>query len=219
MAYETTEKLLRLMLMLAGNCSLSRADMAERLDVEVSSIGKYIRDFNCLGLKTIKNGGFDMLDVESEVIRKLRQLTSFTKVEAERMMLVIECMPQSDVMKKQLKQKIQQMYELKIVVDHLVRKEVAENLHNLLQAIAEKKQVILHGYASANSNSVSNRLVEPFSFCDNYIMVNCYETSSEMNKMFKTERIQRVEVLNHEWMYEKEHRECCSGYFWYLYER
>ncbi len=213
MAYETTERMLRMMLMLSGNETLSRADMAKRLDVDERSIERYIKDFNDLGLETVKRGGYDVLDVESKVIRKLRQLTSFTKEEAKHMKMVIECLPESDTMKKHLKAKIDQMYELKVVVDQMVRRQNAENLPRLLQAIAEKKQVILYGYASANSNNVRNRLVEPIAFSENYVQINCYEPESDMNKMFKTERIERVEVLEHFYMFEKEHRMCCTDIF------
>ncbi len=51
-------------------------------------------------------------------------------------------------------------------------------------------------------------MVEPFAFTYNYISVWCYEPQSHKNKLFKTSRIENVEMLSSKkWEYEKEHKE------------
>ena len=66
--------------------------------------------------------------------------------------------------------------------------------------------IILHNYSSSHTDRVSDRLVEPFGFTTNYVQIWCYEPDSQLNKLFNTARIEKVEILNKEWEYEEHHR-------------
>ena len=69
----------------------------------------------------------------------------------------------------------------------------------------EKKKVVLKNYASANSGEVRDRLVEPFGFTNNHIDVWAYDIEKRENRLFKIPRIEWVDVLPHDWAFEKEH--------------
>jgi predicted DNA-binding transcriptional regulator YafY len=144
---------------------------------------------------------------------KLSSIAHFSPEELMILKTVVECLPESHVMKQSMIRKINQMYELKQAVDQVVREQNAGNVQHLLEAVDQKKQVILHDYASANSNGVRNRLVEPFEFMTNFIQIWCYEPESGQNKVFKTERMESVEVLAHDWSFEKEHCVGCPDIF------
>jgi proteasome accessory factor C len=51
-------------------------------------------------------------------------------------------------------------------------------------------------YHSVNSNHISDRLVEPFQFTENYNSICAFEIISKQNKYFNLERIIDVEVLD-----------------------
>jgi proteasome accessory factor C len=63
---------------------------------------------------------------------------------------------------------------------------IVERLSN---AISNKEPVILKKYHSINSETISDRLVEPFGFTDNYCTVMVFETASLKNKTFNIDRI------------------------------
>lgn len=87
----------------------------------------------------------------------------------------------------------------------MVHGKDAVNVHALIEAMDGKCQVKLVGYASSHSGVVRDRLVEPFDFTTDYNQVWCYDLEDERNKLFKTMRIGRVEVLQDGWMAEGKH--------------
>jgi predicted DNA-binding transcriptional regulator YafY len=87
----------------------------------------------------------------------------------------------------------------------VVRGKNASNVNRILDAIENRRQVVLVDYSSSHAGVVRNRLVEPFGFTTNYVQAWCYEPESGMNKLFKVSRISSVEMLDVEWQYESEH--------------
>ena len=59
----------------------------------------------------------------------------------------------------------------------------------LQSAMKDHKCVVLHNYASSNSLTVRDRLVEPFMFLGEDTDVRAYEVESGRNKTFKISRI------------------------------
>lgn len=64
---------------------------------------------------------------------------------------------------------------------------------------------MIKGYSSANSQSVSDRLVEPTCFTDNYDSVSAFEIKTRLNKYFNIERMTGVEVLDTPMNHETQH--------------
>ena len=56
--------------------------------------------------------------------------------------------------------------------------------------------MVLKQYHSVNSNKISDRLVEPFQFTENYNAICAFEITSRQNKFFNLERIIDVEIVN-----------------------
>ena len=77
---------------------------------------------------------------------------------------------------------------------------------NLLDAMNNRRQVILHGYSSSNSGDIRDRHVEPFLFASGYDTIWCYDCEDRNNKVFKVDRISNVELCKDSWMYEREHK-------------
>jgi predicted DNA-binding transcriptional regulator YafY len=92
-----------------------------------------------------------------------------------------------------------------MLAECVVKGENARNVNALIEAIENRKQVVLKDYTSGHSKKVSDRHIEPLSFTTNYIQVWGYEVSSGKNKLFKLSRIGSVEVLEDEWAFENEH--------------
>ncbi len=110
-------------------------------------------------------------------------------------------------MKQNLKEKLYKVYDYEILSEIVVRNGIADNVHNLYEAIKLKKQVAFHQYKSSNSHAVTDRVVEPFAFTVNNNEIWCYEPASGRNKLFKLSRITSVELLAEDWQFEPEHRE------------
>lgn len=85
----------------------------------------------------------------------------------------------------------------------------------LQSAMKDHKCVVLHNYASSNSLTVRDRLVEPFMFLGEDTDVRAYEVESGRNKTFKISRISIVEILDKEWENTYKHRNAFTDMFMY----
>jgi predicted DNA-binding transcriptional regulator YafY len=201
------DRLLRLMTMLTGNRNYTIGDIASRLDMSVRTVYRYIDTFREAGFIIKKQDDVFRLDKSSPYFKDISQLVHFTEEEAYILKNAIESIDENNLLKQNLKKKLYTVYDYKILADTVVHGKNALNVNALSDAIAEKKQVLLRNYSSANSHDIRDRLVEPFAFTTNYIQIWTYEPESGKNKLFKLSRIESVEILPAPWQHEKAHKE------------
>ncbi|MFM7014868.1 MAG: helix-turn-helix transcriptional regulator, partial [Bacteroidota bacterium] len=87
----------------------------------------------------------------------------------------------------------------------LLKVHLNKIVDTLETAIKEKKQVTLKKYHSTNSNSITDRIVEPIAFTDNYQNLIAFEVKSKTNKYFNIERISGVSLGSKSFQFEKQH--------------
>ena len=199
------ERVLRLMKMLTANTSYTVDDMAERLDMSRRTIYRYIDTFREAGFVIKKSGNCIRLDKESPHFKDISQLVHFTEEEAVILKRAIENIDDTNLLKQNLKRKLYSVYDNKILADTIVRGSNADTVHALINAIEERRQVVLRSYRSSHGGAVRDRLVEPFAFTTNYVQVWCFDTDSKSCKLFKLSRIGSVEVTDTEWEYADKH--------------
>lgn len=201
------ERLLRLMKMLTANTAYTVDDLAERLAMSRRTVYRYIDTFRAAGFVIKKSGDCIRLDKESPHFREISQLVHFTEEEAVILRRAIESIDDTNLLKQNLKRKLYSVYDNKTLAQTVVRGRHAPNIHALIGAIEQRRQVILKSYQSAHGNAVRDRRVEPFAFMTNYVQVWCYDTEDDACKLFKTSRIGGVETTEVPWQHGPEHRE------------
>lgn len=199
------ERMLRLMKMLTANVEYSVDDIAARLDMSRRTIYRYIDTFRDAGFVIKKSGQCIRLDKESPHFKDISQLVHFTEEEAVILRRAIESIDDTNTLKMNLKRKLYSVYDSKTLADTVVKGHNADNIHSLIEAIENRRQVVLRNYHSAHS--IRDRKVEPFGFTTNYVNVWCYDTEDGKCKIFKTARIDGVEILDAGWQHESEHEE------------
>lgn len=70
-----------------------------------------------------------------------------------------------------------------------------QNILQLTQAITGSWKVKLCDYQSASSKTVSDRIVDPVQFDENYTYLWAYDPKHQQQRQFKIERIGKVEIL------------------------
>ena len=202
------ERLLRLMKLLTSNVNYTVNDLAERLDTSYRSIYRYIETFKEAGFVVHKlEGGVYKLGKESPYFREISQLVHFTDEEAHIVNQLIEGLDDTNMLKQNLRKKLCSVYNCTSMASSVVHGAAASNVNAIIEAIEERKQVVLRNYASGHTGNLRDRVVEPFGFTTNYVQVWCFEPESGMNKLFKTSRIGSVEITDTEWQYIDQHKE------------
>ena len=203
------ERLLRLMKMLTANTEYTIDDLAERLMMSRRTVYRYIDTFREAGFVIKKSGEHIRLDKESPHFKDISQLIHFTEEEAVILKSAIENIDDDNLLKQNLKRKLYSVYDNRTLADTIVKGRLSGIVHNLVGAIAEKRQVVLQAYRSARGAAVRDRRVEPFAFTTNYVQVWCYDPEAHACKLFKTSRIGSAELTAAPWEHEPEH---CEGF-------
>ncbi|MBQ1219192.1 MAG: HTH domain-containing protein, partial [Bacteroidales bacterium] len=193
------ERVLRLMMMLTANNRYTVDELAKRLQTSPRTIYRYIDTFKEAGFLISKNGECFRIDKRSKYFKDISQLVHFTEEEAYILNSAIESIDPTNTIKQNLKAKLASVYDFKMLAECVVKGENARNVNSIIEAIENRKQIVLHNYTSAHSKNVLDRIVEPLSFTTNYIQVWAYELSSGKNKLFKLSRIGSVEILENDW--------------------
>lgn len=201
------ERLLRLMKLLTANTTYTVDQLAERLNMSRRTIYRYIDTFRDAGFVIKKSGDCIRLDKASPHFKDISQLVHFTEEEAVILKSAIESIDDTNLLKQNLKRKLYAVYDNKTLADTVVKGKNAPNIRNLIEAIEEERQVILHGYQSAHGSAVRDRRVEPFAFTTNYVQVWCYDAEDGRCKLFKSSRIGSVELIETPWEHKADHHE------------
>lgn len=103
--------------------------------------------------------------------------------------------------------------EAKELPEQFLKLRVAKMFRTLTEAVENKKQVVLKNYHSANSQEITDRLVEPFQFGEGFQSVLALDTRDKQCKYFKLERIGEVVVLDKSYKFQKMHEKTNTDIF------
>ncbi|MEI6754327.1 MAG: WYL domain-containing protein [Paludibacter sp.] len=203
------ERLLRLMKMLTANNSLTVDEIANKLSISSRSVYRYIDTFREAGFVIKKADNFIKLDKSSPYFKDISELIHFTEEEAYILKSAIENIDENNLLKQNLKKKLYTVYSYNILAETIVSGKNGRNVQLLVEAIENKRPVILRNYSSAHAKVIRDRYVEAYAFTTNYVQIWCYCSEENSNKLFKISRIGSVEILQENWKFEENHK---SGY-------
>lgn len=202
------ERLLRIVKMLQdSDVDYTIEEIAQRVNVSYRTIYRYLDTLETVGFVVInKSPGVKKLCVEKRKAFDFSKLIHFSEEEAFVIDQLIEALDETNVLKQNLRRKLATVYDCAPIIQSVVQGRKAANVNRIVDAIRRKKQVILKNYSSSSSNTIRDRLVEPFELSQNYVQVWCYEPESGKNKLFKMARIEETELLSTGWQFESAHK-------------
>jgi predicted DNA-binding transcriptional regulator YafY len=200
------ERLLRLMKLLTANNSFTVDEIASKLAISQRSVYRYIDTFREAGFVIKKTNNYIKLDKSSPYFKDISELIHFTEEEAFILKSAIENIDENNLLKQNLKRKLYTVYNYNILADTIVSGKNGKNVQHLVEAIENKRPVILRNYSSAHGNDTRDRFVEAYAFTTNYVQVWCYCPEEKLNKLFKISRIDSVDILPENWKYEANHQ-------------
>ena len=135
-------------------------------------------------IDTIREAGFVVNKLYGNVyamgkvsrgLTDFKKLIYFTDEEAYLAARMIEGIDNNNALKRDLQRKLASVYDCTSIANYIDNPANAANIEALNDAIKNKVQVVLKGYASAHSDETRDRVVEPFSFTANMIDVWAYD--------------------------------------------
>lgn len=122
-------------------------------------------------------------------------------------------MGEENALAQRIRYKLNRFYDFHILDNPALRERVAHCVSVLYDAIKRERVVKIMGYASPHSDTVSDRVVEPFLLLNDNNDVRCYELSSGENKTFKLSRMRDVVLLDLSWSCESKHKRVFTDIF------
>ena len=182
--------------------SKSVVQLASLLDTTDRTVYRY--------LDLVKECGFDLQRDKINrffIVNDRNNGVRFTPEEADYLKQLVLTNGKKSKLKDAVLSKIYLSSDATIVAGHLINVKNGKIVEKLSNAIANKEQVILKKYQSINSESISDRVIEPFGFTDNYCTVMAFEPASLKNKTYNIERIASVELNNQNCCFQSEYKE------------
>ena len=200
-------RLLDLMKLLSSNVDYTIKELMDRLDISRRSIFRYLETLRFAGFAVQKKKGTSIhkLLSKSDDSIDLSRLIHLSAEEAYLLHNLLGALSSDCQVMINLEEKLTALFDATSVTEIIGNKVNGENIMRLREAIDKKKQVILVGYESGNTMSISDRLVEPIKFSTNYMDIYAYEVASGKTKTFKISRIKNVSTSLRDWQYEDKH--------------
>jgi proteasome accessory factor C len=165
--------------------------MANFLECSERSTYRYIDLLKQLGFEVQKdehNKFFILSDKQTD--------EHFTNEEAGYLIEMVKTVGKENKLQEAVLKKIYLKSEVTHQANSLFKAHLSKLVEKINKSIAENKKVVLKHYHSVNSNKISDRVVEPIQFTENYNAICAFEIASKQNKYFNLERIIDVEVLD-----------------------
>lgn len=198
--HETVYRILRLMGLMRRAPRRSAEEYAELVGVSKRTIYRYFG--------TLKQLGFSVnSDEERHFFIAGEELKDpFTTQEAVLLMNALEAVAPHHDLASSIRRKLNLYSEQTEVLDALIQANKDQIITRIADAIFQRKRIQLLGYHSANSNTTTDRLVEPIEFVSNLTCLAAYEVETGSNKYFRLDRFSSVELLEKPIQCRKEHQ-------------
>ncbi|MEJ7778577.1 MAG: WYL domain-containing protein [Daejeonella sp.] len=205
MSQSKMSRLLRLMMLLNNSRTYSMKELEERTGMSGSTLYRYLDTFEEAGFLINRRSGRYNLKAEDKNVRSLNKLFHFSEEEAYILYQTLSLLEKSSPIKEKLIRKLHTLYDFRSMAAARQNSRM-ELISTISAAMEEKKQMELVAYRSSNSDTITNRTVEPFQFLDDYAALWCFDISDKQCKQFRLARMESVGLSAAGWKYESEHQ-------------
>lgn len=169
--------------------------LARHFQVDKRTIERNIRLLKDIGLNVVNKKGFGYCipGTEGEDLNP-ENLIAFTLEEADIIRKALEVSDGSASFVKEILKKIYVFSEQQDIEETLRLGAHARHVRILRQAISGNLRVIMHQYRSGNSQTISDRVVEPISLDRNFQKLYACDVLTGINKWFKIDRASDIEL-------------------------
>ncbi|MFQ5447930.1 MAG: helix-turn-helix transcriptional regulator, partial [Saprospiraceae bacterium] len=161
------------------------------LECDERTVYRYRDLLNELGylVELNDNNGWYLPDI------KERYAADLTVEEMQVLRTALSSLPAGHPLRQSIHRKLFKRSELLPFADELAEVRRAQIISILQTAISTNRVVKLRKYFSANSNTITDRVVEPLEFDEDFSQLTAWEPALGKMRFFKTTRIDAVELL------------------------
>lgn len=206
MRHDKLSQQLELLLLLTENRQLTVDHLCRKLGLQKRNLYYYLEFFKGADFRVEKRNGIYSIPRDSKFISRLADIVKFSEDEVVMIKRLLDETDDKNIVIQGLRRKLSRFYDFDIIADDELRRVQAHNASQLYEAIKFQRMVTIVGYSSPHSQTVTDRIVEPYLFLNGNRDIRAYELRSGMNKTFRVSRMRDVEILDTEWLHKTEHK-------------
>jgi predicted DNA-binding transcriptional regulator YafY len=181
----------------------TKRDLAEHFEVSKDTIKEDIIAIQNTGLHFEQDSKYRCAVIPDRQFKELKHLQSLTEDDRFKIGEALNHrLSSKDAL--YLKNKLASLYNFQQLGLRALRRPALERIDALEKAKKQKLLVILEKYKS-NSNSIRDRLVEPFHIDPELDTLQAFDVDSDSTRHFKLSRIERVKLMETPWSFEPRH--------------
>ena len=219
MRHDKLERELNLLMLLTENHNYTVQDICERIGISRRNLYYYLEFFRDAGFIVENNKPYYRIRKDSPFFKHIDAIIHFSEDEALTIRNILGRVDDKGIQVQRIRQKLDRLYDFRILNDETLREQQAHNVSVLYEAIKLERCVLLKNYSSPHSNTQSNRIVEPFLFMNGNREIRCYETASQMNKTFKLARMEEAVLMDVTWSHKARHKQVFTDIFMFSDEQ
>ncbi len=198
-------RILRFILFLSNSYPKTKEECNSFLEIKDSTFYNYRNILIDTGFDLHQKNGKYWISYSDEDYHVLKSVLHFSEEESYLLSKSIDFLDENPVSAARLKQKLVAFLNQDKTIDAYIRKEKSVIVRALRNAQQNKKQILLVNYASGNSQTVKDRLVEPFEFKDDFNLVWAFDVILKKNRQFKICRIEDIVESPLDWQNSRLH--------------
>ena len=183
----------------------TRKQLATRHGAHPDTIGNDLKIFSELGLEVTRDEKHRYAFIVNKQLKRINELLYFSEEERTLLHEAIHNLRTTPEKQTQLLRKLHSLYDYSRLGYSFLRKPHLNKVDLLEQAKAEKRQVVLEDYRSSNSNTVADRVVEPYHISPAEDTLQTFDVEKRIPRHFRISRITRVRLLDQPWQHEGHH--------------
>jgi predicted DNA-binding transcriptional regulator YafY len=181
----------------------TKRDLAEHFEVSKDTIKEDIIAIQNTGLHFEQDSKYRCAVIPDRQFKELKHLQSLTEDDRFKIGEALNHrLSSKDAL--YLKNKLASLYNFQQLGLRALRRPALERIDALEKAKKLKLRVVLEKYKS-NSNSIRDRLVEPFHIDPELDTLQAFDVDSDSTRHFKLSRIERVKLMETPWSFEPRH--------------
>ncbi|MEN6453204.1 MAG: WYL domain-containing protein [Prolixibacteraceae bacterium] len=200
------QRFFRLISFLSSGYPKTKDECTTLLGIKDSAFYNYRNTLLESGFDVRQKDGQYWIDYPDQVYQALRNVLHFSEEDCYLLSRCIDMLNENVDAANRLKHKLTVFFNQDKAIEVYIHKEKSALVQVLRKAQKEKKQILLVNYASGNSQTVKNRMVEPFEFKDDFNLVWAFDTALKQNRQFKVCRIENIQESPLPWEYERQHQ-------------
>ncbi len=202
----TRERIVQLLFTLAEHPrTFTLRQLAERYDVSQDTIKGDFEALRNVGLTVDYADGYRYYVLGNKTFERFKDLLYFSAEDQAELYKAIDQMPVNQKRRDALKAKLGALYDYRRLGHAFLRTPHLTKIDHLETAKAGKKRVILEKYRSSNSNSVKDRLVEPFLISAAEDTVQTFDVEKGEVAHFRISRAEKIQLTDQPWQHEDQH--------------